>query len=102
MKTKRSKALFAVAGAGILCSIVLISSPSNAEQIQGQDKTGKNCERIETNGTSTFGKCQNICKDKDLTRDALNNRWVCKASASRLTDRDLQIEQVPVRYRIEF
>lgn len=48
--------------------------------VLGQDKTGKDCERKETNGGSTFGKCETICKDKEVTRDALNNRWVCKAS----------------------
>ncbi len=49
--------------------------------MKGEDKTGKNCEREEKNGSSTFGKCESVCKGKELTRDALNNRWVCKASA---------------------
>jgi hypothetical protein len=49
-------------------------------QVQGQDKAGKNCERKETGGGSTFGKCETICNGKDLTRDALNDRWVCSAS----------------------
>jgi hypothetical protein len=50
------------------------------ERVQGQDKTGKNCERVDSPGSSTFGKCENVCKDKEITRDAPNNRWVCHAT----------------------
>ncbi|MCI0389198.1 MAG: hypothetical protein MOB07_10615 [Acidobacteria bacterium] len=60
-------------------------SPASAlafEKKVGQDVAGKNCERIDTPESSTFGKCENVCKDKEVTRDAPNNRWVCKASKS--------------------
>ena len=85
MKTTNSKTIFAFVGAALLCAAALISSQSQTavlafEKIQGQDKTGKNCERIDTAESSTFGKCENVCKDKEVTRDAENNRWVCKAS----------------------
>ena len=48
----------------------------------GQDVTGKNCERKDTSESSTFGKCESVCKDKEVTRDAENNRWVCSAAKS--------------------
>jgi hypothetical protein len=85
MKTTNSKTMFAFTGAILLCTAALLSpsAPLTAfafEQVQGQDKTGKNCERVDTAGSSTFGKCESVCKGKDVTRDAPNNRWVCKAS----------------------
>src|SRR5689334_17878589 len=85
MKTTNSKTLFAFTGAILLCTATLLSpsAPLAAfafEKVQGQDKTGKNCERVDTAGSSTFGKCESVCKGKDVTRDAPNNRWVCKAS----------------------
>jgi len=53
--------------------------PKTPPPPKGQDKKGQKCERQEKNG-STFGNCESptICKDKEVTRDALNNRWVCK------------------------
>ena len=85
MKIMNSKTLFAILGAALLSVAALISSQSQTavlafEKVQGQDKTGKNCERVDTPESSTFGKCENVCKDKDVTRDAENNRWVCQAS----------------------
>jgi len=85
MKTTNFKTLFAVIGAGLLSAATLISSQSPAsalvfEKKMGQDVAGKNCERIDTPGSSTFGKCENVCKDKEVTRDAPNNRWVCNAA----------------------
>ena len=82
---KTSKTLFALLAAALLGAATLFSSPAPSaawafERVQGQDKAGKNCERIDTPGSSTFGKCENVCKDKEITRDAPNNRWVCKAS----------------------
>jgi hypothetical protein len=85
MKTTNFKTLFAAAGAVLLLAAALISSQSPASALafdkkQGQDVAGKNCERVDTAESSTFGKCENVCKDKEVTRDAENNRWVCKAS----------------------
>ena len=85
MKITNFKTLCAVLSSGLLCAVTLISSQSSLsvfafEKVQGQDKTGKNCERIDSPGSSTFGKCENVCKDKEVTRDAPNNRWVCKAT----------------------
>src|SRR5262245_33338310 len=85
MKTTNFKTSLAIIGAVLLSAAALISpqSPASAlafEKKQGQDVAGKNCERIDTPGSSTFGKCENVCKDKEVTRDAPNNRWVCKAS----------------------
>ena len=98
MKTISSKAFFAVASTGILCAVFLIASPSNAEPIKvGQDKEGKNCERTDTKESSTFGKCEKVCKDKPLTRDALNDRWVCKASAITFPNVHRSIERLPNR-----
>lgn len=65
---------------GISADGVVVVQPQAQVQVQGQDKIGKKCERKEMNGTSTFGNCENVCDGKDVTRDALNNRWVCKAS----------------------
>jgi hypothetical protein len=83
MKTNHSK-LF-IASAALLCAAIMLATlaPRAAfafEKVQGQDKAGKNCERIDTPGSSTFGKCENVCKDKEVTRDAPNNRWVCKSA----------------------
>ena len=85
MKTTISKTMFAFFSAALLSVTVLLSSQSQTavlafEKVQGQDKTGKNCERVDTPESSTFGKCENVCKDKEVTRDAENNRWVCQAS----------------------
>lgn len=85
MKVTYCKTFCAIAFAGLLSAVALISSQSPAavmafDKKQGQDVAGKNCERIDTPESSTFGKCENVCKDKDVTRDAENNRWVCKAS----------------------
>lgn len=43
----------------------------------GLDKAGKNCDRIEADGSSTYGKCETVCPYKPVTRDTVNNRWVC-------------------------
>ncbi len=85
MKFTNCKTLCAGVIAGLLCASALISSQSPAgvlafEKKLGQDVAGKNCERIDTAESSTFGKCENVCKDKEVTRDAPNNRWVCKAA----------------------
>jgi len=85
MKTTNYRTLFAVVSAFLLsaASLILSQSPISAlafEKILGQAVAGKNCERIDTPESSTFGKCENVCKDKEVTRDAENNRWVCKAS----------------------
>jgi hypothetical protein len=85
MKATNFKTFCAVIGAGLLSASAFISSlsptPAMAfEKKQGQDVAGKDCERIDTKESSTFGKCENVCKDKEVTRDAPNNRWVCKAS----------------------
>lgn len=85
MKVTNYKTLLAVVGAVLLSAATLISSQSLKsalafEKKLGQDVAGKNCERIDTPESSTFGKCENVCKDKEVTRDAVNDRWVCKAS----------------------
>ena len=85
MKITQSKTLYAIVGAGLLSAATLIWSHSPAavlafEKKLGQDVSGKNCERKDTSESSTFGKCENVCKDKEVTRDAENNRWVCNAS----------------------
>src|SRR5215475_13686680 len=85
MKATNFNTLRAVIGAGLLSAATIINSqsPMSAlafEKKLGQDVAGKNCERIDTPESSTFGKCENVCKDKEVTRDAENNRWVCKAS----------------------
>jgi hypothetical protein len=85
MKAMNCKTLCAVISASLLSAGALISSQSPTSVLAfdkklGQDVAGKNCERIDTPESSTFGKCENVCKDKEVTRDAPNNRWVCKAS----------------------
>lgn len=85
MKTTNFKTMLAAVGAVLLLAAALISSQSPASALtfdkkQGQDVSGKNCERVDTAESSTFGKCENVCKDKEVTRDAENNRWVCKAT----------------------
>lgn len=96
MKTNQTNLFTTIFTAALLCVALMLVTPAPKtalafEKVQGQDKTGKNCERVDTPGSSTFGKCENVCKDKEITRDALNNRWVCKATAkvsnNSLTDR---------------
>ena len=99
MKVTQSKTLYAIVAAGLLGAATLISSHSPAavlafEKKQGQDVSGKNCERKDTSESSTFGKCENVCKDKEVTRDAENNRWVCKASKAVVSRPD--INRAPV------
>jgi len=67
--------------AALLCALAWLAAPAAtaAFETKGEDKTGQNCERIDSPGSSTFGKCENVCAGKEVTRDALNNRWVCKA-----------------------
>lgn len=76
-------------------ALLVLPLPQNAaafERVQGQDKAGKNCERKDTSGSSTFGRCENVCKDKEVTRDAPNNRWVCQAYKSTVKS---QAQQAP-------
>jgi hypothetical protein len=83
MKAVYFRSLLFVACAGLLCAATLSHLPTAlAEQKKvGQDQTGKNCERIEGKDKSTFGKCESVCKDKEITgKDVENNRYVCKAS----------------------
>lgn len=85
MKTNYTKLFLTLFNAALLLAATLLVTPSPQpafafEKAVGQDKTGKNCERVDTPGSSTFGKCESVCKDKEITRDAPNNRWVCKAS----------------------
>lgn len=85
MKATNFKPLCVVISAGLLSAATFISSQSPASALafdnkQGQDLPGKDCERIDTKESSTFGKCENVCKGKEVTRDAPNNRWVCKAT----------------------
>jgi hypothetical protein len=85
MKLTQCKTLYAIVGAGLLSAATLILTHSPAAVLAfdkklGQDVSGKNCERKDTSESSTFGKCENVCKDKEVTRDAANNRWVCNAS----------------------
>lgn len=97
MKTNKRKTFLALltgvwlAGATLLL-LPLPQTASAVAPVKGQDKAGKNCERKDTPGSSTFGKCENVCKDKEVTRDALNNRWVCQAYKS---TGKAQLEQAP-------
>ena len=44
----------------------------------GGDYAGQNCEQKIDGGSSKFGKCENVCKDQEVTgKDRVNNRWVC-------------------------
>src|SRR5262245_56972815 len=44
----------------------------------GKDYTGQNCEHKTGPESSTFGKCENVCGDQEITgKDRVNNRWVC-------------------------
>lgn len=102
MKARNCKTLFATASAGLLCAAALISLQPTAvlaAPVQGQDKTGKNCERKDTPESSTFGKCENVCKDKDVTRDAENNRWVCNANA-KAPGSQAPVNRVPITEKV--
>ena len=104
MKNTNFKTLFAVISVGLLsaATFILSQSPTSAlafEKKQGQDVAGKNCERIDTKESSTFGKCENVCKDKEVTRDAANNRWVCNATKT-VTSRP-GIGNAPVLDKVE-
>jgi hypothetical protein len=50
--------------------------------VKGQDVGDSNCERIDGPESSTFGKCKSVCKDKDVTWDAVGRRYVCSATKS--------------------
>jgi len=104
MKTTNYRTLFAVVSAFLLsaASLILSQSPISAlafEKILGQAVAGKNCERIDTPESSTFGKCENVCKDKEVTRDAANNRWVC--NAAKTVVRRPRVDNVPIGGKLE-
>lgn len=85
MKADHFRTLLFVACAGLLCATTFSHVPTaladQKKAVVGQDHTGKNCERIDGPESSTFGKCESVCKDKEITgKDAGNNRYVCKAS----------------------
>jgi hypothetical protein len=90
MKATYFKTLLSVASVALLCATTMISSQSPASALafetkkptKGQDVGDKNCERVDTPESSTFGKCKSVCKDKDVTWDAVNRRYVCKAAKS--------------------
>lgn len=103
MKTNHTKFFLSFISTALLFAVTLFVTPlpQNAlafEKVQGQDKTGKNCERIDTPGSSTFGKCENVCKDKEVTRDAPNNRWVCKAT--KVTGAQTGLNHVPLNGQV--
>ena len=84
MKTNTSKMFITFAAALLFCAATSLTTTQQTaafESVKGEDKTGKKCERKDTPGSSTFGNCETICKGKDVVRDALNNRWVCKVYA---------------------
>ena len=67
-----------------LLVLALAASPAPAFARNQTDlPDGSQCERVETNGSSTFGRCETVCRGKEVTRDAANNRWVCRATAVR-------------------
>ena len=80
MKQKHWKTLLTITGAALLCAATWLAAPTGfaAFTTQGQDHAGKNCERVDSPGSSTFGKCEDVCNGKEVTRDATNNRWVCQ------------------------
>ncbi len=85
MKATYFKNLLVVAGAALLCATTLISSQSitsaeTKKPTKGQDVGDENCERIDTAESSTFGKCKSVCKDKDVSWDAVGRRYVCNAT----------------------
>jgi hypothetical protein len=89
MKNKYGKTLLIAAGAALLCATTWLIAPSETAAyvtVKGQDVADKKCERVEANGSSTFGKCGSVCKDKEVTRDVPNNRYVCKAARTRPSD----------------
>src|SRR5438046_2660796 len=76
MKHINLKASFALAA--VACVLGVAALAKNQTELSSTAM----CERKETNGTSTFGKCDSICKGQEVTRDAANNRWVCSAAKS--------------------
>lgn len=90
MKAKYFRTFSAVACAALLCATTLISSQSLTSALafetkkptKGQDVGDSNCERIDGPESSTFGRCKNVCKDKDVTWDAVGRRYVCNATKS--------------------
>jgi hypothetical protein len=106
MKGTNFKKLFAIVIAALLFTATSISLQPNPsafafdQKKQGQDYKGKNCERIETKEKSTFGKCESVCKDKEITKkDVENNRYVCKAALT-LGDRR-PVDRVPVDAKVQ-
>jgi hypothetical protein len=86
MRTNYFRTLLTVASAAVLCAATFISSQSPSalaetkKPTKGQDVADKDCERIDGPESSTFGKCGSVCKDKDVTWDAVGRRYVCNAS----------------------
>lgn len=51
-----------------------------APEKKGQDVAGRNCERIDSPESSTFGKCESVCKDLVVVPGM--NGYVCKAKTA--------------------
>ena len=82
MKTNYFRTLLTVVTTALLCAMTFISALAfeTKKRTKGQDVGDSNCERIDTPESSTFGKCKSVCKDKDVTWDAVGRRYVCSAS----------------------
>jgi hypothetical protein len=87
MKTNHWKIMYTVVFAVLFGAAAFIATQSN-NAVQAFEKKGndadiaeKNCERIDTPESSTFGKCKNVCEGKTVTWDAVGRRWVCGAKA---------------------
>ena len=86
---KHRKTLLTITSAVLLCAATWLGASSTTaafEKKKGEDVGEKNCERVEANGSSTFGKCASVCKGKEVTFKAEFNKWVCTASRPRPTD----------------
>lgn len=87
MRTNYFRTILTAVVAALLCAATFLSSHAPASALaetkkptQGQDVGDKNCERIDGPESSTFGKCKSVCKDRNVTWDAVGRRYVCDAT----------------------
>ena len=79
MSTLISKTLL-IAGISIGMLMLGSSLSYTAAERKGQDVAGRNCERIDSTESSTYGKCENVCKDLVVVSGP--NGLVCKAKTA--------------------
>ena len=67
-----------------LCAVTFVNPPTASADKKGQDMPADaECQRNNTDGTTTNGKCSSVCKDLTVstTKDVDSGKYTCKQAA---------------------